>query len=273
MNNYKTHGKVSAYLIDRLYGENRLVFTISDTQKILSMDYNRTTDLLSKLVKRKIISRLKSGKFIIVPQEAGNTEKYIGNWFIAASEIINSPDYYIGFYSAMNYWGMLTQPLYRTFIVSPKRQVVPEGLKDFMNLIFIKEKYIWGIGEQWITRTRKVRISDQEKTILDGFLYPQHCGGITELAKGIWIVKDKIDYNKLNEYVVKYNKNVIAKRLGYILETLGIKKQPLLSDLRLFVRDRYDLLDPSMPYDKIDKNSWHLTDNIGKKQILNLINY
>lgn len=273
MNQFRTLGKVSAYLISRLYEENKPVFTISDAQIILSKDYNQTTDLLSEMVKRKVISRLKHGKFLIVPQEVGNVERYFGNWFIAASEVVNSTDYYIGFYSAMNHWGMLTQPLIKVFVASPKRQVVPKPLKDSLIFIYMKQKFIWGIKEEWATQTRKVRISDLEKTILDGLLYPQHCGGITEIAKGIWITRDKIDYNKLGGYVDKYGKNVAAKRLGYILEILEINAHPLLFNLRQYVKDRYDLLDPTMPNAIKNKNTWRLIDNIGKNQILNIIKY
>ena len=273
MNQFRTLGKVSAHLVGRLYEENKPVFTMSDAQKILKKDYNQITDLLSEMAKRKVISRIKYGKFLIIPQEIGNVERYFGNWFVAASEIVNSPDYYIGFYSAMNHWGMLTQPLIKVFVATPKRQVVPAQLKDSLILIYMKEKFIWGIKEEWVTQTHKVRISDLEKTILDGLLYPQHCGGITEIAKGIWITKDKIDYNKLGEYVDKYGKNVAAKRLGYILEILEIDAHPLLFNLRQYVKDRYDLLDPSMPNAIKNKNTWRLIDNIGKNQILNIIKY
>lgn len=273
MNQIKTLGKVSAYLIGKLYEDNKLNFSIADARKILDKDHNETTDLLSELVKRKIISRLKSGKFLIIPQEVGNVHKYFGNWFVAAGEVVNSPKYYIGFYSAMNHWGMLTQPLLKVFVATPKRQIVPKQMKDILIFIYVKEKFIWGIKEDWVTQSQKVRISDLEKTILDALLYPQHCGGISEIAKGIWIAKDKIDYNKLGEYAGKFGKNVVGKRLGYILEILEINKLPLLSYLRQFVKDHYDLLDPTMPYENKNKNSWRLVDNIGRNQILNIIKY
>jgi predicted transcriptional regulator of viral defense system len=273
MSQFRTLGKVSASLISRLYDENKPVFTISDARKILNKDYNQTTDLLSELVKRKVLSRLKGGKFLIIPQEVGNVDGYLGNWFVAASEVVNSPDYYIGFYSAMNHWGMLTQPLLKVFVVTPKRQIVPMQLKDSLTFVYMKEKFIWGINQEWVTQTQKVRISDLEKTILDGLLYPQHCGGITEIAKGIWITRDKIDYDKLGRYVGKYCKNVVAKRLGYILEILEIHTHSLLSFLKQYVKDRYDLLDPTMPNTIKNKNTWRLIDNIGKAQILNIIKY
>lgn len=273
MSNYKTLGRVSAYLISRLYENDRYTFTTTDARDIIDKDYKHTTSLLSELVKRKVISRLKSGKFIIIPQEIGNTDGYLGNWFIAAREVINSPGYYIGFYSAMNHWGMLTQPLIKVFIVTPKRQVVPFQLKDRFVFIYMNKKFIWAVKNEWVSQTEKVRISDPEKTILDGLLYPEYCGGITEIAKGIWIIKDNIDFEKLGDYVRRYNKNVIAKRLGYILETLEINACSLIDNLKKYIKDRYDLLDPKMPRKNSFKNNWRLIDNIGKKQILDKINY
>jgi len=272
-NNIKTLGRTSAHLISKLYEDNKQTFNISDAQEILQKDYNQTTELLSELVKRKVISRLKDGKFLIIPQEIGNVDNYFGNWLVAASEVVNSPDYYVGFYSAMNHWGMVTQPLLRVFVATPKSQVVPRQLRDHLIFVYMKEKFIWGVKEEWTTQTRKVRMSDPEKTILDGLLYPENCGGITEIAKGIWIIREKLDYDKLGEYVKKYNKNVIAKRLGYILEILEINCPALILKLQKYIKDRYDLFDPAIPYGSKNKNSWRLMDNVDKEQILNIIKH
>jgi len=267
----RTLGKVSANLISGLYNENKAIFGVSDAQKILDKGYFETTDLLSELVKRKIITRLKAGKFLIIPQELGSAERYIGNWFVAAREVVNSPTYYIAFYSAMHHWGMLTQPLIKIFVATSQRQVVPIEMKDRLIFIFVKKKFIWGINEEWVTKTEKVRVSDLERTIIDAAAHPQYCGGITEIAKGVWLVKDKVDYNKLGTYVSKYNKNVIAKRLGYILEILKIEQPILMRQLKKYVKNRYDLFDPTLPEKRLNKNIWRLIDNVGQKQILDLI--
>ncbi|MBI5554496.1 MAG: hypothetical protein HY920_01405, partial [Elusimicrobia bacterium] len=229
--------------------------------------------LVSDLVKRGIISRLKAGKFLIIPQELGSTEQYIGNWYIAAREVVNSPNYYIAFYSAMHYWGMLTQPLVKIFVITPQRQIVPKEMKDKLVFVFTNKKSIWGIKEEWATKTEKIRISDLERTIVDVLAHPQYCGGITEVAKGIWLVKDKIDYPKLCKYVDKYNKNVVAKRLGYILEILKIDQPALIEKLKKYVKNRYDLFDSTLTIKRIDKNNWRLIDNVGQKQILNLMRW
>ncbi|MFH0763220.1 MAG: type IV toxin-antitoxin system AbiEi family antitoxin [Candidatus Omnitrophota bacterium] len=273
MGNIKTLGKVSASLISRIYDEDKTIFEIGDVQRILGKNYNDATDLLSRLVKRKVITRLKAGKFLIIPQELGSAERYMGNWYVAAREVVNSPLYYIAFYSAMHYRGMLTQPLIKIFTATPQRQTVPMEMRDKLIFISVKEKSIWGIKEEWVTKTEKVRISDLERTIIDAVAHPQYCGGITEIAKGIWLVKERIDYERLKNYVDKYGKNVVAKRLGYILEILKIEQTALLGQLKKYIRKRYDLFDPVLPGEKIDRNNWHLIDNVGQRQILNLVGH
>ena len=273
MYNEKTLGKISARLINKLYDENRPIFDIAHAQQILDYSYNNTKDLLKDLVKRKVIVRLKAGKYLIIPQEIGSGVGYVGNWYIAAKEVINSPQYYIAFYSAMNYWGMLTQPLLKIFIATPKRQVVPKEMKGKMIIITVKENSIWGIKEEWIERKEKIRISDIEKTIIDCLTFPQHCGGITEIAKGIWIMKEKIDQKKLLSYVKRQKKNVVAKRLGYLLEILNIGDSDSYFELKKYVKDRYDLFDPTLSFKIINKNNWRLIDNVGQKQIKDTIRF
>jgi len=197
----------------------------------------------------------------------GSGENYLGNWYIAGKEIINSRKYYIAFYSAMNYWGMLTQPF------TPKRQIIPQEMIGKMIFVTVKEKSIWGIKEEWINSKEKIRISNIEKTIIDCLTFPKHCGGITEIAKGIWIVKDKLDYKILLNYVNRQNKNAVAKRLGYLLELLNIGDSNVILELRKYVKDRYDLFDPTLSIKRINRNSWRLIDNVGQKQIKNMIRF
>lgn len=273
MENVRTLGRTSAQLISSLYDQNKIIFTINDVSRITGLDYFSAGRLISELKKRRIVSTLKKGKHIIIPQELGSIDKFIGNWYVAAREIVNSPDYYVAFYSAMKYWGMTTQPVLKIFTVTPKRQFVPQAMVGRISFIYVDKKYIWGVKEEWVTKTEKVRISDIEKTIIDALAHPEYCGGITEIAKGIWLVKEKINFSRLIEHAEKYNRNVVSKRLGYILELLGVAGENLLTELKKFVKNRYDLFDPTVKGRVTSKNNWRLLDNIGKEQILKIISH
>lgn len=267
---FKTLGRTSAKLISSLYDQNKIIFTIKDVSQITGLSYFSSGRLISELKKRRVISTLKKGKHIIIPQELGSADKYIGNWYVAAREIANSRHYYVGFYSAMKYWGMTTQPIIKIFIVTPVRQSVPKTMADKVSFVFSDRKHIWGVKEEWVTKTDKVRISDIEKTIMDALAHPEYCGGITEIAKGIWLAKDKINFLRLIKYTGRYNKNAVAKRLGYILELLHIEND-IYDDLKKYIKNRYDLLDPTLEKIATARNSWKLIDNVGKEKILKII--
>ncbi len=161
--------------------------------------------------------------------------------------------------------------LLKLFVATPKRQVVPYEMRDKLVFVFVTERLTWGIKDEWMTSNERVRISDREKTIIDALTHPEYCGGITEVAKGIWLMREKIKYKKLQDYIKKHNKNVVAKRLGYILEIFDIKQPELITQLKEYVKERSDKFDPNLSEKRMDKNKWRLIDNVGQEQILNLI--
>lgn len=264
----KTLGKVSAKLVDTLYKRGRMIFSLKEACNILDYDIDLTKKLLYRMRERNLVVGLKAGKYILVPE--GVRGPYIGNWYVAAKEVSNSSEYYISHYSAMAIHNMLTQPLVRVYISSPKRQVPPKGLKDRFKFIYVKSEKIWGIENNWATKTDNIRVSDIERTIIDGLWRPQYSGGITEVAKGIWIKKDEIDTNKLLQYIIKFNKKIVAKRLGYILEIIE-KGGNIISDLKNYINKRYDVLDPTLPVKQTFKNNWFLRANINPEEIKSII--
>ncbi|HDQ26828.1 MAG TPA: hypothetical protein ENN43_08815 [bacterium] len=268
MNNFKTIGRVSAKLLAELLEKQKEVFVIKDAEEILEKTNMEARDLLRRMANRGLIARLKAGKFLIIPQ---GVTKTIGNWYVAGSEIVNTDDYYIGFYSAMQYWGMTTQPVIKIYIATIRRQIVPKEMKNRVVFVLIKKSRYWGVNNEWVTNHKKAKISDIERTIIDGLAHPGYCGGITEVAKGMWIVKDKIDYGKLKDYAAGYNKNVVCKRLGYILEILKAGDEGLIEYLRTYVKGRYDKFDPANKGKRTEKNRWKLIDNVGRKQIEGVI--
>lgn len=271
MNNQKTQGRVGAELIDKLYDREMEIFTLTDVNNLLKNNPKNNAELLHKMAGRNLISRLKAGKYIIIPQQYGVIKKYIGNRYVAAKALANSKDYYIAFYTAMSYWGMLTQPMNTTFVAVPKRQQPPKALKNEFRFVYVKRENIWGIKEEKFMQSEFIRVSDPERTIIDALAHPELCGGITEIAKGIWIKKGVLDFNKLCDYNKRYGKNVVGKRLGYLLEILELGNNDIFNELRYYVKDRYDVFDPVLPVRKTAKNSWRLIDNVGPQQIKNLI--
>ncbi len=268
----KTMGAVSSNLILTLYEEGSLIFSAQDVKRITGSEGKYLYSFIHQLVKRELILRLKPGKYFIIPQEIGRESRFIGNWYTVAREIANSPSYYISLYSAMDLHNMITHPLLKIYITSPKQE--RKKIRTIVNVqfefIFQKKDKIWGIQDIWITNTEKVRVSDLERTILDCLIKPKYAGGILEIAKGVWIQKEKIDYEKLLDYIERLDICVAAKRLGYIFEILQIGGD-LRVELRKFLNDKYYLLDPTLPKTSTFKNNWKLIANIDPEELLKAI--
>lgn len=74
-----------------------------------------------------------------------------------------------------------------------------------------------------IDHFHKIQCSDLEKTIVDCLFNPDYAGGIVEIAKAIYQSKDKIKYDTVLDYVVRFKSQAVLKRLGFLLETLNIQ--------------------------------------------------
>ena len=265
----KTLGPVSANLILALYEKDRTIFTLKDIESIAGLKGNAARDLAHKMVARDLIVRIKPGKFIIIPQEIGTSRNYIGNWYVIAREIVKSPDYYIAFRSAMSIHNMTNHPLTKVYIVTPiqervKMKKVKSAAFEFFTM---KEKYIWGIHNSWVTKTDRVRVSDVERTIIDCLYKPEYSGGTLEIAQGIWMQKENINMRRLIDYAIRYGKIVVIKRLGYLLETLELVKEKGLKELRSLINEKYYLLDPLQDKQDTHKNSWKIIANISPEEI------
>jgi len=265
----KTLGPVSANLISALYATGKTIFTATDVENITRLRGNAATDLTSELVGRNVIARIKRGKYIIVPQEIGDDVNYIGNWYVVAREIVKSPDYYISHYSAMDIHNMVTHPITKVFVTTSKQEHKKQKIVANVTFEFIytNAKHIWGIKNFWVSNSEQVRVSDIERTIIDCLYRPKYCGAILEIVKGLWIQKGKIDFDKLLNYALKFDKFVVIKRLGYILETLELKDNDYLNILRARINNRYCVLDPLLTTQETHKNSWKCIVNIGPQEM------
>ncbi len=265
----KTLGPVSANFILTLYEKNKIIFTPKDVIEITGLRDKYLYRFIQQLIERELILRLKPGKYFVISQEIGKQSKFIGNWFVVAREIANSPKYYISYYSAMDFHNMLTQPLLKVYITTPKqlRKKIHSIVNVTFEFIYSNSEKIWGIDEVWVTNTEKVRVSDIERTIIDCLYKPKYCGGILEISKGIWIQKDSIDFEKLMDYLERFDKFVVAKRLGFILQTYNLLDSKLINEFKKFINQKYYLLDPTLPSYPTYKNNWKLIVNISPDEI------
>ena len=104
--------------------------------------------------------------------------------------------------------------------------------------MYAQPRKFFGIEDKWVTKQEKVKVSNPEKTVIDALMRPELCGGITEIAKGIWLKKHDLNYQKLLNYSRRIKVKAVAKRLGFILEVLNLSDKNMLAKLKIYIKEQ-----------------------------------
>lgn len=268
----KTLGPVSARLIVTLYSQNRSIFHFHEAEAILGGRAS-ASKVLWQLIKNGVVTRLKSGLFQIVPYQLGFEREYLGNPYLVARELAlggrdQNKDYYLSHGSAFDLHGMVTQPQLLVYISTPKmiRSCVIQGTE--FRFVRCKSKDVFGITEMWLDKNEKIRVSDLERTLIDGLKQPAYCGGFTEVAKAFSIKHQSINPKKIIDYAIKLSVGAVIRRLGYLMELYQIGSQIHWDYLRTKLTATYQALDPELPADGPFFAKWRLNLNIPEEELL-----
>lgn len=267
METTKTLGPASAELLLRLSAEGKTIFSIADAQAITNKTYEATAALLSRLVRKRWLVRLVPGKYLIVPLEAGLESIPMADRYVIAREVLGSLPYYVSHYSAMELHQMTTQPVNVVYVTVPRQRASRTIAGVEYRFVYAGQRSFWGWEAIWVTDQEQVQVSDLEKTLLDGAVRPELCGGLAELARGLWLRKDDLDEDRFVAYVQRLGHQAAAKRIGFLLETYGLGHPETIAALRSFITPRYTLLDPTLldrgPY----RARWRLRVNLDPEEL------
>ena len=258
----KTLGATSARLVTALHERGHLIFTLADAQKITGRMGTSARTLVHKMVGRGIATRLRPGVFQLVPAELGRESEYLGNPYVVARELMGGKPYYLSHASAMDIHNMVTQPQLVVCVTSPKAMRGRSILGTEFRFIRCKPEHFFGTVDHWVNKQEKVTVSNLERTVLDGLRQPEYCGGVTEVAKGLWIRRADIDVARLVEYALRLNVSAAMRRLGYLMEVYNLGAASDRERLRGDASGTYSLLDPVMPPQGKHTTRWHLRLNV-----------
>lgn len=87
-------------------------------------------------------------------------------------------------------------------------------------LIRVRTPLFFGIEQRFIHES-PFYVTDLERTLIDGLVRPQYCGGFFEVIHAFEQAFDRVDYIKLLNYAERFGKGT-QKRLGWVLETLNL---------------------------------------------------
>lgn len=214
------------------------VFSANDLCLLLGINKTKSYNLIKSLKKKKVIKSLGKRKFAL-------SEK---NEFEIASEL-NVPSY-ISFWSALNYYGFSDNTPKNIFISTTKYS---KNIENFKYVTFSQKRFFGYISID------NVVIAEKEKAIIDSLLFPRYAGGIKEIKECLGVALNEIDLKKLIDYALRVDSKAVVRRLGYLLDFLGIKD---LKKLEKNIGRGFELLDPTLEKKNNLNNKWLLDVNI-----------
>lgn len=255
-------------LVRRLAADGRRIFSTEQAREIapevgLSEGYVRQA--LHHLARAGWLVHLRKGLYALSSSVPGVLPAHE---FEVAMALVRPAA--ISHFSAMHYHELTDQIPHRVFVTTTTGHWVPRPDKERGNgsgyhvgeavyrFIQAKPERFFGTTDVWIDEAG-VTVTDMERTLIDGLLMPQHCGGFAEVIHAFNGVYDRLNLDRLIEYALKLDA-ATAKRLGWVLEHTGTDRSRLAALGQVKVTG-YSKLNPTGsrrgPYNR----SWMVQEN------------
>lgn len=195
-------------------------FTIKDAKRILGTSSASVKNVLKRLKRKKRLIPLQKGAYLYAPLKSGRNGKWSEDAFKIVRLLANTDRHYIGFVTAMSHWGMTEQIPYVMFVALERQKREVKAVQTRFQFVKVKKL---GEFEKVQIGGVDVNISTIEQTIIDGLAHPKYCAGIDSVTKAIAYSEKRMNWEKLISMAME-GKSVIRRRLGYLLELLGLKK-------------------------------------------------
>jgi len=249
------HTSVGIELVRKLAEAGDRIFTVERARELapsVGLSSGYLLQALHHLAKSGWVSRLRNGLYSLSSSVPGVSPLHE---FEMAMAMVNPAA--ISHWSALNYHG-LTEQIPRWVFVTTTAKSVPRQRRAkssrsekgypvggmVYQFIQVKPERFFGIEEVWVNEAR-VKMTDPERTLLDGLLAPRYCGGFTEIFHIFTVLGTRLDLDRIIEYALKLDLAAI-KRLGWVLEHQGIDPARL-ERLRTVPIKGYRALDPTGP--------------------------
>lgn len=250
-------------LLKELSAAGYRVFSMREILPIaqrLGISPSYLSTLLGKLQKQKLIRKLFRGTFALSNTILAGPPLHE---FEVAHHLINPSA--ICCWSAMAYHGLTDQVLRIVYLMAPygsttkassQYRYVIEGTRYI--IVRVQPALYFGIDDRFMGEI-SFQITNIERTLIDGLVRPQYCGGFLEVLEAFRQVQDKVNPQRLLDYAERYGLST-QKRLGWVFETLGLFEQEALFLKEIPCRNYYSLDVSQYPRGDII-SGWNLRRN------------
>jgi predicted transcriptional regulator of viral defense system len=229
--------------IARLASGGHYHFTSSEARTALRVSANAAKLALNRLAKRGHIASPARGFYVIVPPAYRSLGCLPADQFIPGLMQQKKQTYYVGLLSAAQYYGATHhRPQQFQVLLEKNRRPIVCGK---VRVMFVARRRISEVPIQKFNTPRgEICVSTPEATAIDLAGYPQHVGGLDNVATILADLVELIDPALLPPAAATAPATW-AQRLGYMLDFLGASETT--APLRTFVRDNAGAYTPLIP--------------------------
>lgn len=234
----------------------------ADVVGALGVDAETSAQKLARWAADGWVRRVRRGLYIAVPVEASDPGAWSEDALLVGAAVW-SPCYFTG-WTAANHWS-LTEQVFRTTVLKTTKRVrrSEERLLDREYLVshVAPDALAWGLRSEWHDEI-KLQFADAARVVVDILDSPRLGGGIRHVAEIVAAYLEDGDPDVLVDYGDRLGNRTLFKRLGYILEALGVGAPELLAACRQRVSAGISPLDPDGPPGGRRVMRWGLRVNV-----------
>jgi len=251
----------AAELIDDLASRGRYHFTTKEAAALLSSSVVAARAALRRLQQKRVVAIPYRGFYVIVPPEYRRLGCLPADQFVPQLMEHLGLDYYAALLTAGRYHGAAhQQPQVFQVMVAKNRPAITCGE---VRVAFVARRNVADIPATILNTPRgHLAVSTPEATAFDLVGYPQHAGGLDNVATVLSELAEVLAPEALVS-VAGLSPVPWAQRLGYLLEQVGAtdKTAPLGRYVANAVNETAPLL-PSAPAEGVPRDArWRLAVN------------
>lgn len=249
-------------LLEQLHRATHGPFSPAKAAEVLSLRPDRARRLLAYFAARGWLARIRRGAYTTVPLGATSPSEWREDpWSVAHDAF--APCYIAG-WSACEHWG-LTEQIYRDVVVVTGASIRArkQQIQDTVFILrYLRPDMRFGTRSVWRDQAR-IRVSDPSRTLVDVLDDPEIGGGVRHCADVVraYFEGEHRSDQQLLSYIDRRQNRTIYKRLGYLVETLGVDAPKVIERCLAGQSKGLSLLDSALPPRGRITKRWNLRLN------------
>ncbi len=246
-----------------LFSLGQRTVTVEGAASILGIERTTAAKRLAAWAERGWLRRVRRGVYLAVPVDAADPAGWTEDpWYLA--DLVWSPCYVTG-WSAANHWSLTDQVFRSTIVATSQRVRQPEAVlagSPFLVHHVPADRMEWGLRAEW-RHDRRVRVAEPARAVGEMLDVPRLGGGMRQVAEILRAFLDESDPDDaLVETLARLDNGAAFKRLGFLVEALGIDVPGVVSACEGHVTSGVSPLDPDGAAGGTTSARWKLRINV-----------